>query len=174
MKSNQCCEHPKTVFKDGPNQIFKRLIDEQAVTWGMIKDTGVDAPMSLELVLDAERASLTQKLAEIHDKMQKFDDNEIDYDALVAAEAEKQAQLSANRVAMKKATAQGTTQQPMGPGGLGGTPRAQPEVSQMAARKDIPMLNQRRAANNTTSGLKALDEKSRFLQNKRAGKTKAE
>jgi hypothetical protein len=143
--------------------------DSRTVT----KDNEDEAPMTLEIVLDAERASLTQKLAEIHDEMQKVGNNEVDYDALVAAEAEKQAQLGANKVAMKKATAQGTTQQPMGSGGLGGAPPAQPEVLRMAAQNDIPVLNHRRAANNTTPGLKALDKKSRFLHNKRTGKTKA-
>ena len=45
VRLDQCCKHPKTVFKDGPNRVLSMLDRGDEVTWGIIKDPANLAPL---------------------------------------------------------------------------------------------------------------------------------
>jgi hypothetical protein len=40
VRSQQCTDHPKTVYKDGPNRIYDLMNRGETIAYGMIKDTG--------------------------------------------------------------------------------------------------------------------------------------
>lgn len=42
VDSDQCTEHKKVVYKDGPNSIYTLMKRNQPATWGLIKDAALD------------------------------------------------------------------------------------------------------------------------------------
>lgn len=42
VKSPQCTDHPKAVFKDGPNRVYDLMNWGKTVTWDMIKDANAE------------------------------------------------------------------------------------------------------------------------------------
>ncbi|KAI4647454.1 uncharacterized protein J4E79_010312 [Alternaria viburni] len=66
VRSPQCTDHPKAVYKDGPNRIYDLMNWGENVTYGMIKDTGAPAtPLT-----DSQRKE--QVLEEIAEVKAKF------------------------------------------------------------------------------------------------------
>jgi len=66
VRSQQCTDHPKAVYKDGPNRIYDLMHWDENVTYGMIKDTGTPAiPLT-----DHQRKQ--QVLEELEEAQAKF------------------------------------------------------------------------------------------------------
>jgi hypothetical protein len=42
VKSPQCTDHPRAVFKDGPNRVYDLMNWGKTVTWDMIKDANAE------------------------------------------------------------------------------------------------------------------------------------
>jgi hypothetical protein len=63
VKSQQCTDHPKAVYKDGSNRIYDLMNWGETVTCGMIRDTG--AQMEVRISDDERKAHALEALAAV-------------------------------------------------------------------------------------------------------------
>ncbi|KAF2853508.1 hypothetical protein T440DRAFT_547708 [Plenodomus tracheiphilus IPT5] len=84
VKSQQCYDHPKVVFKDGPNRIYTLIAGRKVATYGMIKDE------NLEPVAEASTSQIkAQCIREAKEIARQYDlaaDNEEDPSGIFEAQ----------------------------------------------------------------------------------------
>ncbi|CAG5171480.1 uncharacterized protein ALTATR162_LOCUS7331 [Alternaria atra] len=66
VKSPQCTDHPKAVFKDGPHRVYDLINWGETVTWGMIKDTEAEEVL---LTDDQLKSRVLNELTDIEAKI---------------------------------------------------------------------------------------------------------
>ncbi|KAG9188401.1 hypothetical protein G6011_02324 [Alternaria panax] len=99
VKSQQCTDHPKTVFKDGPNRVYDLMNWRETVTYGMIKDSGTEeAP----LTDDQLKSKAVEELTNLQVKMDEAIENGQDVDELNATIAAKEKAISNKTYLLEK------------------------------------------------------------------------
>jgi hypothetical protein len=105
--SNQCTTHGRTVFKDGSNAIFQRMLAGEEVTYGEIRDRRVpetaEAPQTPEQIKQAAKAAAKDELAKVNEAISEAFNNDAEVDNLFARQAELQSFLSGRIKTLKAA-----------------------------------------------------------------------
>ncbi|KAI4943644.1 hypothetical protein J4E91_009281 [Alternaria rosae] len=146
IKSQQCTDHQKTVYKDGPNRVYDLMNRGGTVTYGMIKDT--DAP-EVPLTNDQRKSKALEHLKEVENRL-----DEAYATGLNVVEMRKQYDIVQRAIKDKSYLLEDRSDAAPQPG------------------LSAPILSARRSANNSAPGNAALDAKARRNPNgKKKGKT---
>jgi hypothetical protein len=151
VKSQQCTQHSKAAFKDGPNRVYDLLHWGKTVTWGMIKDTNAkEAPLTDDQLKSRALKALRDLEAKMDEAYQS--DNEA-------------RELESRFLALQKAINNKTYL-------LEDRSNAINATSQVPVSGSI--YSARRTVSNSAPGIAALDDKAiRNPNSKRKGKTGA-
>jgi hypothetical protein len=139
VKSQQCTDHPKAVYKDGPNRIYDLMNWGETVTYGIIKDTG--AQTEVRVTDDERKAQALEALAAVEAKLAEVYQSGKD-----VAELERQCSAMHRAIRVKTYL-------------LGN--RSDKGEATPQRRTSVPIYNSRTTVSNSAPGNPVLDAKAR-------------